>query len=140
MCPQEVQLGWPPAPHWATISCVALSTSASTSASDQLCFVRDAHTIYSTTHDTTTSYVSSRGPIWAGRQHHIGPPYHVYRSSHPLHPVLVTIYALVEIIAKRNQPVHTICPNTYGTTTSYVSSRGPICAGRRHHIGPPYHV
>jgi len=33
-------LGWSPTPHWATISCVALSTSASTAARDQLYFVR----------------------------------------------------------------------------------------------------
>jgi hypothetical protein len=30
---------WPPAPHWAIISCVALSTSASSAASDQITFV-----------------------------------------------------------------------------------------------------
>ena len=35
-------LNLPPPPHWATISCVALSTSASTAASDQLCFVWDS--------------------------------------------------------------------------------------------------
>jgi hypothetical protein len=32
-------LDLPPAPHWDTISCFALSTSASTAARDQLCFV-----------------------------------------------------------------------------------------------------
>jgi hypothetical protein len=35
-------LGWPPAPHWATISCVALSESAATGASDQIYFVWDS--------------------------------------------------------------------------------------------------
>jgi hypothetical protein len=34
--------GLPPAPHWATISCVALSTSSSTAASEQLCFIWDS--------------------------------------------------------------------------------------------------
>jgi len=39
---QICNLGWAPAPHWATISCVALSTSLSTGASDQLYFVWDS--------------------------------------------------------------------------------------------------
>ncbi len=34
-------LGWPPAPHWATIWCVALWRSESSSSSDELYFVRD---------------------------------------------------------------------------------------------------
>jgi len=35
-------LGWLPAPHWASISCVALSLSASTAASDQFNLVWDS--------------------------------------------------------------------------------------------------
>jgi hypothetical protein len=34
-------LGWPPAPHWASIKYLPLSTSASTGASDQFYFVWD---------------------------------------------------------------------------------------------------
>jgi len=37
----RTNLGWPPAPHWPTLSCVALSVLASTAASDQLYFVWD---------------------------------------------------------------------------------------------------
>jgi hypothetical protein len=35
-------MDWLPAPHWANISCVALSTSASSRASDQSYFVLDS--------------------------------------------------------------------------------------------------
>jgi hypothetical protein len=35
-------LDWPPSPHWVTISCVALCTSASSAASAQIYFVRDS--------------------------------------------------------------------------------------------------
>jgi hypothetical protein len=35
-------LVWSPAPHWATISCLVLSTSSSSAASDQLCFGWDS--------------------------------------------------------------------------------------------------
>jgi hypothetical protein len=57
-------LGWQPAPPWATISCVALSTWASTAAGDRLWFVWDSSTSKSSpqtnslsTNDATTSYV-----------------------------------------------------------------------------------
>ncbi len=54
-------LSWPPAPHWDTILCVALSTSKPSAASDELYFFgivatvnRPAQTIFSPTNDSTT--------------------------------------------------------------------------------------
>jgi hypothetical protein len=54
----------PPAPHWATISCVALSTSASFGASDRLYVVgivvkvnQPGEAINPITNDDATSYV-----------------------------------------------------------------------------------
>jgi surface antigen len=56
MCPEEVHLGWSPAPQWAAISCVALSTSAPTAASDQLRFVSDSSKGKSTASDHHLAY------------------------------------------------------------------------------------
>jgi len=39
---RRFNLGWPPAPHWTTISCLAPPTSASTAASLQIHFVWDS--------------------------------------------------------------------------------------------------
>jgi hypothetical protein len=49
-------LGLPPAPHWATISCVALSTSSSTVSRDQLYFVWDSSRVKSTGSDLLLTY------------------------------------------------------------------------------------
>jgi hypothetical protein len=80
-------LGWPPAPHWATISCVALSTSASTGARDQLYFVWDSSKgkstgshhllLYSLYYNLVCVLRRSNLKFLAGRQHHVKPPYHV---------------------------------------------------------------
>ena len=81
---RRTNLGWPPAPHWATISCVALSTPASTSASDQLFFDTDESKAKSNGSDHLLNYTRYYNLVcvlkrsnWAGRRHHIGPPYHV---------------------------------------------------------------
>jgi hypothetical protein len=47
---------WPQPPHWATISCVALSTSASFGASDQITFVWDGSKRKSTGSDHSLSW------------------------------------------------------------------------------------
>ncbi len=149
-------LGYPPAPRWATISYVALSTSTSTVASDQIYFVWDssngnqpAHSIVSPTHDTTTSYVSRGGPVLAGRQHnHIGPssaPHWAVISCVALSTSTSTTGASDQIhfvwdSGNGNQAAHTIVLPTHDTTTSYVSRGGPIWAGHQHHIGPPYRM
>jgi hypothetical protein len=74
--------GWPPAQHWATISFVALSTSASDAVSEQIYMVWDISKGKSTgsdhLHALDTLYnlvCVLRRSIWAGRQHNIGPPY-----------------------------------------------------------------
>ena len=99
-----------------------------------------AQTIISRRANTTTSYVYKGGPICAGRQHHIGPPYHVYRCPHRPQPVLATNYTLFGIVAKGNQTAQAIGTPTYDSTTSYVSGGGPSWAGRLNNIGPPYRV
>jgi hypothetical protein len=49
-------LGWPPAPHWTTISCLAPPTSASTAASLQIHFVWDSSKRKSTGSDHHPTY------------------------------------------------------------------------------------
>jgi hypothetical protein len=49
-------LGWSQAPHWATILCVALSTSSQAGASDQLKFVWGSSTGKSTGSDHLHAY------------------------------------------------------------------------------------
>ena len=49
-------MGWSPAPHWATISCVALSTPGPTAASDPIKFVWDSSKGKSTGSDHCRAY------------------------------------------------------------------------------------
>jgi len=112
---RKSNLGWSPAPHWATISCVALLTWAWTVARDQLYLVgivakvnQPAQTVFFHTNDSTTLYVYWGGQIEACHQHHIGSPYHVSRCPQPHEQVLETNYTLFGIVAKVNQPAQTI--------------------------------
>jgi len=48
--------GWPSAPHWATMSCVTLSTSTPSAASDQFYFVWDISKSKATGSDHLLAY------------------------------------------------------------------------------------
>jgi hypothetical protein len=67
-------LGWPPAPHWATFSFVALSTSASTGASDQLYVVLDSSKGKSTGSDHVLLYLQHFNLVWVQVRSDLGWP------------------------------------------------------------------
>jgi hypothetical protein len=81
---RKSDLGWPQSPHWATISCVALSTSASSGASVRLYFVWESSKRKSTGSDHLLTYkryynlvcVRMRSDLGLGLST-LGPPYRV---------------------------------------------------------------
>jgi hypothetical protein len=82
VCALRFNLSRPPTPNRADISCVALSTSASSTASDKIKFVWDGHKSKTTGSDhrlTDNRHYNIVWVVmrynWASRQHHIGPPH-----------------------------------------------------------------
>jgi hypothetical protein len=66
--------GWPPAPHWATTSYLALSTSASCGASDQIYFVRESNKLKSTGSDHLLTYLRHYDLVWVRMRSNCGWP------------------------------------------------------------------
>ena len=67
-------LGWPPAPHWATILYVALSAFASSAATNQLYFVWDSSNGKSTGSDHLLTYKRYYNLVWELRRSNLGWP------------------------------------------------------------------
>jgi len=119
-------LGLPPAPHWATISCVALSTSSSTVSRDQLYFVWDSSRVKSTGSDLLLTYKPYYNLICVLMRSNLGwspAPHWATISCVALSSCSTAardqLY-LVGIVVKVNQPAQTIFLPTNDTTTSYV--------------------
>jgi len=133
-------LGLPPKLHWATISCLALFFTASTScpsaASNEIYFVWDSSKGKSTGSDHHLTYKRYYNLVCVLKRSNLGwprPPYHVYHSPHLDNPLLATKYTLFGIVAKVNQPAQTIISPIHDTTTSYVYCGGPIWACCQYH-------
>jgi hypothetical protein len=77
-------LGWPPAPHWATLSCVALSITTSTAAGDRLYFVWDRSKGKSTGSDYHLKYGVHDNIVCVLRRSNLGlaPPPHLTTISY----------------------------------------------------------
>jgi hypothetical protein len=67
-------LGWPPAPHWANISSVAMSIFVSSSASDQLYVVWDSSKDKATGSDNRLAYKRYYNLVRVVRRSNLGWP------------------------------------------------------------------
>jgi len=78
---RRYKLGWPPAPLWASISCLALSISSATGASDEVYFVWDSSKGKSTGSDHRLTYKRYYNLVCVLRRSNLGwPPVPLWAS------------------------------------------------------------
>ena len=125
-------LGWPPAaPHWATITYVALSIYAPSAASDQLYFVWDSSKGKSTGSDHCLSYKRYYNLTCVVMRSNLGwPPAPHWATitcvTLSIYGMVVTNYTLFGIVEKGNQLAQTTILPRVNTTTWYVLWRSNL--------------
>jgi hypothetical protein len=130
-------LGRPPAPHWASISCVALSTSAKTTASDQIYFVWHSSKGKLTGSDHHHTYQRYDNLVCVPRRSNLGQP----PAPHWATKSYVELSKSASTAA--SDQIYFVWHSSKGTSTgsdhhhTYQRYDNLVCVPRRSNLGQP---